>query len=108
MTTEVTPPKVDRKARLKIPPQHLPKQDPAARIRNWNEVALPLDLETAKVEATRCIQAASLSSSSTHTAAGLPLNGSDVKASTCMILVMFSTPSARFDASPSIQMTVAV
>lgn len=48
--------KVDRKARLKIPRQHLPKQDPKLRIHNWDEVYLPIDLEVAKVEATRCIQ----------------------------------------------------
>jgi glutamate synthase (NADPH/NADH) small chain len=49
-------PPVDRKARLKIPAQKIPKQDPNTRILNWSEVYLPLDLETAKVEAERCIQ----------------------------------------------------
>jgi glutamate synthase (NADPH/NADH) small chain len=49
-------PPVDRKARLQIPPQKIPKQDPNVRILNWSEVYLPLDLETAKVEAERCIQ----------------------------------------------------
>jgi glutamate synthase (NADPH/NADH) small chain len=48
--------KVDRKARLQIPRQPFPKQDPKARIRNWNEVYLPIDVETAKTEAMRCIQ----------------------------------------------------
>ncbi len=48
--------KVDRKARLQIPPQRFPKQDPKARIHNWNEVYLPVDIETAKMEAMRCIQ----------------------------------------------------
>ncbi len=47
---------IDRKARLQIPRQHLPKQDPKVRIHNWNEVYLPIDVEVAKVEATRCIQ----------------------------------------------------
>jgi glutamate synthase (NADPH/NADH) small chain len=49
-------PPVDRKARLKIPAQRIPKQDPNVRILNWSEVYLPLDIETAKVEAERCIQ----------------------------------------------------
>jgi glutamate synthase (NADPH/NADH) small chain len=48
--------KVDRKARLQIPRQNLPKQDPQVRVHNWNEVFLPIDLETAKTEALRCIQ----------------------------------------------------
>jgi glutamate synthase (NADPH/NADH) small chain len=49
-------PPVDRKARLKIPPQRIPKQDPNVRVLNWSEVYLPLDIETARVEAERCIQ----------------------------------------------------
>ena len=49
-------PDVDRKARLKIPRQKLPKQDPQTRTANWNEVYLPIRLELAKVEAERCIQ----------------------------------------------------
>ncbi len=49
-------PEVDRKARLKIPRQPLPKQDPQARRSNWNEVYLPIRLELAKAEAERCIQ----------------------------------------------------
>ena len=48
--------KIDRKARLQIPRQHLPKQDPGVRVHNWNEAYLPIDLETAKTEALRCIQ----------------------------------------------------
>jgi len=47
---------IDRKARLKLPPQKFPKQDPAVRIHNWNEVKLPIDREAAKLEAARCIQ----------------------------------------------------
>ena len=46
----------DRKQRLKIPPQKLPKQDPRQRAHNWAEVSLPLDEEVARLEATRCIQ----------------------------------------------------
>ena len=49
-------PPVDRKARLQIPAQKIPKQDPNVRVLNWSEVYLPLDIETAKVEAERCIQ----------------------------------------------------
>jgi len=52
---EGTPP-VDRKARLKIPAQVMPKQDPAVRIHNWDETYLPIDLETARIEAGRCIE----------------------------------------------------
>jgi len=47
---------LDRKARLQIPAQTMPKQAPEARIHNWDEVYLPLDLETARIEASRCIQ----------------------------------------------------
>jgi len=49
-------PPVDRKARLSIPAQKIAKQDPNARILNWDEVYLPLNIETAKLEAERCIQ----------------------------------------------------
>ena len=49
-------PPVDRKARLAIPAQKIAKQDPNARVLNWREVYLPLNLETAKLEAERCIQ----------------------------------------------------
>lgn len=53
-----TPPKmvIDRRERLKVPPQHMPKQDPAARVGNWDETYLGFELETAKLEAHRCIQ----------------------------------------------------
>ncbi len=47
---------VDRKARLKIPPQPVPKQDPRERVRNWREVYLGYELPAARLEATRCIQ----------------------------------------------------
>jgi glutamate synthase (NADPH/NADH) small chain len=49
-------PQVDRKARLKLPPQKIAKQDPNVRVLNWSEVYLPLSLEMAKAEAERCIQ----------------------------------------------------
>jgi len=49
-------PQVDRKARLKIPAQKIPKQDPRTRVLNWSEVYLPLSLDVARIEAERCIQ----------------------------------------------------
>jgi len=53
-----TPPKtfIDRKQRLTIPPQKMPRQDPVERVHNWDETYLGFDLETAKLEAQRCIQ----------------------------------------------------
>jgi len=53
---ETTKTQVDRKARLKIPPQPVPKQDPKERVKNWREVYLGYDLPAARIEATRCIQ----------------------------------------------------
>jgi glutamate synthase (NADPH/NADH) small chain len=47
---------IDRKARLKIPRQSVPKQKPAARVHNFSEVYLGFDVETAKLEASRCLQ----------------------------------------------------
>jgi glutamate synthase (NADPH/NADH) small chain len=49
-------PPVDRKARLQIPAQPIPKQAPNTRINNWSEVYLPLSLDVARIEAERCIQ----------------------------------------------------
>jgi glutamate synthase (NADPH) small chain len=49
-------PQVDRKARLKIPAQRPEKQAAESRVRNWDEVFHLFDLETAKIEAERCIQ----------------------------------------------------
>ncbi len=37
---EATKPQVDRKARMKIPPQPVHKQEPKERARNWDEVYL--------------------------------------------------------------------
>jgi glutamate synthase (NADPH/NADH) small chain len=48
--------KIDRKARLAIPHQPVPKQAPGERIRNWLEVYEGYDLPSAKIEAERCIQ----------------------------------------------------
>ena len=46
----------DRKGRLKLAPQPMPKQPVAIRVSNWREVNLPWDLATAALEANRCIQ----------------------------------------------------
>ena len=47
---------IDRKARLQVPHQPAPKQKPEDRVHNWLEVYEGYDLETAKIEAYRCIQ----------------------------------------------------
>jgi glutamate synthase (NADPH/NADH) small chain len=47
---------IDRKERLKVPPQRMPKQDPAERVHNWDETYLGFDLDVARIEAHRCIQ----------------------------------------------------
>src|SRR3989304_2746033 len=41
--SEVTKTQVDRKARLKIPPPPVPKQDPKQRVKNWQEGYLGYD-----------------------------------------------------------------
>ena len=41
--------------RLGIPRQHVPKQAPAERVRNFDETYLQMDLDAAIVEAARCI-----------------------------------------------------
>jgi glutamate synthase (NADPH/NADH) small chain len=56
MAEQPTRPQVDRKARLKIPSQPVPKQDANERVKNWNEAYLGYDLPTARLEANRCIQ----------------------------------------------------
>jgi len=47
---------IDRKARLQVPHQPIPKQDPKERVHNWIEVYEGYDLPAAKIEAFRCIQ----------------------------------------------------
>ncbi len=49
-------PQVDRKARFQIAAQRPEKQPAPERVGNWNEVYFLYDLETAKIEAERCIQ----------------------------------------------------
>jgi glutamate synthase (NADPH/NADH) small chain len=61
---------INRKERLKIPRQSVPKQKPEARIHNFNEVYLGFDEETAKMEASRCLQCPDLSGC----AGGCPLH----------------------------------
>jgi glutamate synthase (NADPH/NADH) small chain len=61
---------INRKERLKIPRQSVPKQKPEARIYNFNEVYLGFDEETAKMEASRCLQCPDLSGC----AGGCPLH----------------------------------
>ncbi len=47
---------IDRKSRLRIPRQTMAKQKPEARVHNFDEVYLGFDEETAKLEASRCLQ----------------------------------------------------
>ena len=46
----------DTHRRLAIPAQPIPKQNPKLRVSNWDETFVGFDLETAKIEAARCIQ----------------------------------------------------
>jgi glutamate synthase (NADPH/NADH) small chain len=56
LTADTKASRLDRKARLQIPPQPVPKRAPEERVKDWSEIYLPLDLETAQIEASRCIQ----------------------------------------------------
>lgn len=47
---------IDRKERLLIPREPVPKQDPNERVENFAEVYVGYDEESAIVEATRCLQ----------------------------------------------------
>jgi glutamate synthase (NADPH/NADH) small chain len=47
---------IDRKARMALPHQPIPKQEPSERVHNFDEVYLHYDLESAMAEAKRCIQ----------------------------------------------------
>lgn len=46
----------DKEKKVKIPRQKMPSQPPEVRKHNFDEVALGYSLETAKLEASRCIQ----------------------------------------------------
>ncbi|MEE9277694.1 MAG: NAD(P)-dependent oxidoreductase [Dehalococcoidia bacterium] len=48
--------RIDRKARLRIPPPHVTKQPPFERVHNWDEVYYGYTPEPAMFEAQRCIQ----------------------------------------------------
>jgi glutamate synthase (NADPH/NADH) small chain len=45
-----------QKTKLNLDRQHMPKQDPIERVRNFDEVALGYPTETAVSEASRCLQ----------------------------------------------------
>jgi len=47
---------MNAKEKIRIPPQHMPEQDPAVRIHNQKEVPLGFDPEQAMLEANRCLQ----------------------------------------------------
>jgi glutamate synthase (NADPH/NADH) small chain len=49
-------PKLEKKERMAIPRQAMPAQEPLARIRNFNEVALGFTEELALAEADRCLE----------------------------------------------------
>jgi glutamate synthase (NADPH/NADH) small chain len=48
--------KIEKKERMKIPRQEMPAQEPMARIKNFNEVALGFTEELALAEADRCLE----------------------------------------------------
>lgn len=50
------PPPIDRKRRLAIPAQAMPKLPASERVLGWMESALPLAGDVARLEAERCIQ----------------------------------------------------
>ena len=47
---------MEKKERMKIPRHEMPAQDPAERVKNFNEVPFGLDEEAAVMEAQRCLQ----------------------------------------------------
>ncbi|UCG88418.1 MAG: dihydropyrimidine dehydrogenase, partial [Gemmatimonadota bacterium] len=50
------PKAIDRKARMALPDQPIPKQDPGVRVENFDEVYEHYEPEAAIAEAQRCIQ----------------------------------------------------
>ncbi len=56
MLPKPSPKQIDRKQRLALPDTMIPKQDPAERINNFDEVYLSFDEESAMEAARRCIQ----------------------------------------------------
>ncbi len=56
MLPRPNPREIDRRARLAMSATPIPCQEPSKRTANFDEVYLPFDEETARVEARRCIQ----------------------------------------------------
>lgn len=54
--SEASAPLIDRKEKLRIPPQPIPKRPPQERIEDFDEVYLPLSLDVVLKEAARCLQ----------------------------------------------------
>ncbi len=46
---------IDRKQRARLPSYHIPTRPPEERVCDFNDIVLPLDEETARFEASRCI-----------------------------------------------------
>jgi glutamate synthase (NADPH/NADH) small chain len=56
MLPKPSPKEINRKERLALPDTVIPKQDPAERVNNFDEVYLSYDEDSAKEAARRCIQ----------------------------------------------------
>ena len=56
LLTEINGNDLRPKARMAIPPQDMPAQDPSARIHNMQEVAVGYTAEQVRLEAMRCLQ----------------------------------------------------
>jgi glutamate synthase (NADPH/NADH) small chain len=56
LVTEEKKETLDRKARLRLPPQTVVKRAPDVRVDDWKEAYVPWDEQTARLEAMRCIQ----------------------------------------------------
>jgi glutamate synthase (NADPH/NADH) small chain len=56
MTTEIAERTAGRKERLQIPHSPYAKRPPDERVRDFDEIVLGYDVETARLEASRCIQ----------------------------------------------------
>jgi len=52
----MTRPQLEKKERMKIPRQEMPRQSPEERVRNFSEVALGFSEELALIEADRCLE----------------------------------------------------
>ncbi len=56
MLPKPNPKEIDRKGRMALPTEDVPKQDPQLRRSNFDEVYLPLGEEAARAAARRCLQ----------------------------------------------------